>query len=184
MSHHPTGTPSDDEHGSSVSRRTFLGYLIGAMSSFLGVVAGVPILGYLAGPLRSQAEANWVALGKVDDLAQQGPQVVQFTLSRRDGWVEVREARTCWVMPQGGDRFTVFNGRCTHLGCAYSWHTQGSYADQFFCPCHDGIYDRDGRVTGGPPPRPLDQLETKIENGILLVLYQDFRPGVPQKEPL
>ena len=35
------------------------------------------------------------------------------------------------------------------------------------CPCHNGVFDPQGRVLGGPPPRPLDRYEYKVENGVL-----------------
>ena len=38
-----------------------------------------------------------------------------------------------------------------------------------------------GAVLGGPPPRPLDTLPVKVENGEVHVLYQSFRTGVPDK---
>lgn len=165
-----------------VSRRTFLSYVAAAISAFIGIVLGVPIVGYLAAPLLGAKEqARWVSLGNTEDFQGGSARFAPLTLSRRDGWVEAQEARACWVVPQGDGSFVVFNGRCTHLGCAYSWIDQVS---QFHCPCHNGVYDRDGIVLDGPPPRPLDRLETKIEDGELHVLYQDFLVGVPNKQPL
>jgi Rieske Fe-S protein len=38
-----------------------------------------------------------------------------------------------------------------------------------------------GAVLAGPPPRPLDRLETKIEKGDLYVAYRDFRVGTAEK---
>lgn len=171
----------------SVSRRTFLSYayVFAAISSFMGIIIGVPILGYLTSPLLAkQQRGEWITLGKTADfVTDPDPQAVQFTLIRQDGWIEVKKAATCWVVSEG-DQLTVFNGRCTHLGCAYSWQTHGKYANGFYCPCHDGVFDQGGEVIAGPPPRPLDKLETKVENGELRVLYEDFRLGVPEKEPL
>src|SRR3712207_7978798 len=37
------------------------------------------------------------------------------------------------------------------------------------CPCHGGVYDFSGKVSGGPPVRPLDRFETKVVNGRVLV---------------
>lgn len=170
--------------GTSTTRRTFLTYVASAISAFIGIVAGVPILGYLVSPLRTKQEAAWINLGRVRDFSGPTPQIVQFTVTRRDGWVEVKEARSCWVIPSVGGTFLVVNGRCTHLGCAFSWKTDGEYAQKFYCPCHDGVYDQEGRVLDGPPPRPLDRLETKVENENLFVLYQDFQVGVSEKKPL
>jgi Rieske Fe-S protein len=41
---------------------------------------------------------------------------------------------------------------------------------RFFCPCHNGVFDKTGSVVSGPPPRPLDQYETKVENDQLYIL--------------
>jgi Rieske Fe-S protein len=55
---------------------------------------------------------------------------------------------------------------CTHLGCRVRW-----IADQesFFCPCHNGVFDAQGSVVSGPPPRPLDRYEVKVEGDQLFV---------------
>jgi hypothetical protein len=39
-------------------------------------------------------------------------------------------------------------------------------------------------VLDGPPPRPLDRLETRIEKGILFAAYQTFRAGIPEQTPV
>lgn len=54
---------------------------------------------------------------------------------------------------------------CTHLGCIVQPSTQG-----FVCPCHGSRFDPDGKVTGGPAPRPLmwNQV-SQAANGELIV---------------
>jgi Rieske Fe-S protein len=47
----------------------------------------------------------------------------------------------------------ILSTRCTHMGCRLRVAGQ-----QLVCPCHGGTYSREGRVTGGPPPRDLDWL--------------------------
>lgn len=168
---------------SEATRRTFLTYTAGAASSFIGLVLGLPILGYLAAPLAARVKASWMSLGKADTFKPGEPKLVALSVTRQDGWREVTEARTAWVVAQGSNKFLAFNGRCTHLGCAYSWRTEGEHAKRFFCPCHDGAYDANGTVVAGPPPRSLDRLEVKVDGSDLMVLYQDFRLGVPVQEP-
>ena len=46
--------------------------------------------------------------------------------------------------------------RCTDLGCLVSWSRE---RQQFLCPCHQGVYDKNGTNIAGPPPRPLDRFE-------------------------
>jgi cytochrome b6-f complex iron-sulfur subunit len=48
---------------------------------------------------------------------------------------------------------------CTHLGCLVQWQEA---RQQFFCPCHDGRFDRDGDVLAGPPSLPLERLPVKV----------------------
>ena len=52
--------------------------------------------------------------------------------------------------------------RCAHLGCPVRYVEA---AQRFICPCHGGVYDFQGKRTGGPPVRPLDRFYTRIGNG-------------------
>ena len=51
-------------------------------------------------------------------------------------------------------------------------------------PLHRGVYDIDGDVLSGPPPRPLDRLDFRIEDGDLRVNYRDFKAGTPKKDSI
>jgi menaquinol-cytochrome c reductase iron-sulfur subunit len=33
------------------------------------------------------------------------------------------------------------------------------------CPCHGGVYYKDGNVAAGPPPLPLVRYDVRIKNG-------------------
>jgi Rieske Fe-S protein len=59
---------------------------------------------------------------------------------------------------------------CTHLGCRAHWEPSRS---RVFCPCHDGVFDPQGRVVSGPPPRPLDRYEVELlAGGVYLKMRQ------------
>ena len=64
-------------------------------------------------------------------------------------------------IPGGGD-FIAISTRCMHLGCPVRYVEASA---RFICPCHGGVYDFTGSVTGGPPVRPLDRFYTRVENG-------------------
>ncbi len=49
-----------------------------------------------------------------------------------------------------------------HLGCPVRY-VQAS--ERFICPCHGGVYDIEGKVSDGPPVRPLDRFYTRVRNG-------------------
>ena len=42
-------------------------------------------------------------------------------------------------------------------------------AQLFKCPCHGGVYDRNGAVVAGPPPAPLATLATRVDGDDIFV---------------
>lgn len=160
------------------SRRTFLAQVIGACLTFLAGLLGIPALGAAIAPALKREEATWFSLGGPEGFPEGVPKSVDFTVTRRDGWIETTEVKSVWVVRQPSNEFVVYNSRCTHLGCVYHWQVD---QNQFNCPCHAGVFGLDGRVLAGPPPRPLDTLPTRIEGGALQVQYQEFRLGTPDK---
>jgi menaquinol-cytochrome c reductase iron-sulfur subunit len=58
--------------------------------------------------------------------------------------------------------FIALSSRCMHLGCPVRWTPA---AARFICPCHGGVYDFQGKVSGGPPVRPLDHFYTRVRAG-------------------
>jgi len=126
---------------------------------------------------------RWVKLGEADQFdVGLPPTKVDFAETVNDAWVESRALRSVWVHTEDGEKFTVYNARCTHLGCSVFFDKEKG---ALHCPCHHGLFDvPTGTVLGGPPPRPLDALEWKVEDGSLYCAYQDFRVGIAQKIPV
>jgi menaquinol-cytochrome c reductase iron-sulfur subunit len=148
-----------------LSRRQWLARSFWAAVSFVTAGLAAPLVGYFVGPLLRRGTPARVQIGPVADFPADRPTKVEFSLRRRDGWVTEEGRHTAWVVRRG-ENVVAFDPRCTHLGCAYHWHAETS---QFLCPCHNGLYDINGRVVGGPPPRPLDTYPVTIENGVLTV---------------
>lgn len=157
-------TAQDDGLGST--RRQWLGRLFWAAASLVTAGLATPLVGYFAGPLLRKRSEPQVRLGVLADFPIDRPAKVEFVMRRRDGWVTEEGRRAAWVVRRGGE-VLVFDPRCTHLGCAYHWHAETS---QFLCPCHNGLYDVEGRVVGGPPPRPLDAYAATVEGGTLFIV--------------
>lgn len=60
---------------------------------------------------------------------------------------------------------------CTHLGCKVYWEPENA---RFFCPCHEGVFDVNGNVVSGPPPRPLDRYGVEVdENENVFVMLKE-----------
>ncbi len=161
-----------------VDRRTFLSWVIVGIGGFITAAVGIPLVGSLVLPALRENKSSEASAGPVTNFPIGEPKAATVTVTRSDGWIQQKEDRGIWVIRKSENDFTVFNGRCVHLGCAYSWLPAQK---EFLCPCHAGHYSIDGQVTGGPPPRPLDTLPWRIDGGNLLVEYQDFLLGVPQK---
>ena len=64
--------------------------------------------------------------------------------------------------PETADSYIAISTRCVHLGCPVRYVNS---AENFICPCHGGVYDFQGAVTGGPPVRPLDRFQTRVMAG-------------------
>lgn len=165
-----------------ISRRSFLGYITGAIVAFIGAMVAVPVLGGFVSPaLKKASGGSWEKLGSPDKFVLGVPKIAGIALVKKDGWVESRTPRLVWVIRTGEKDFKVYNAQCTHLGCIVDYVPENG---TFNSPCHGGVFSKDdGRVLGGPPPRPLDSLEYKIEEGELWVNYKDFRMGIPEKIP-
>lgn len=163
-----------------VSRRSFLGYITGAIVAFIGALIAVPVVGSFVSPaLKKTASSTWEKLGPVGKFVIGEPKIAGISLVKQDGWVERRAPRLVWVIRTSDRDFKVYNAQCTHLGCVVDWDSQTS---AFVSPCHGGVFAKDdGKVLAGPPPRALDTLEHKIEEGELVVNYRDFRMGIPEK---
>lgn len=70
------------------------------------------------------------------------------------------------------DDFLALSSVCPHLGCRVHWEPQN---DRFFCPCHLGAFDPEGRPIAGPPlaaNQSLPEYPLKVEDGLLYIRMQ------------
>jgi cytochrome b6-f complex iron-sulfur subunit len=67
-------------------------------------------------------------------------------------------------VPQKG--YVAFSRICTHLGCLVRFDSDKKV---FICPCHGGTFDMNGNVLSGPPPRPLERINLKIEGEEIVI---------------
>jgi nitrite reductase/ring-hydroxylating ferredoxin subunit len=74
-----------------------------------------------------------------------------------------------WLRRNNEENFTVYSSKCTHLGCPVRWIPS---AELFMCPCHGGVYFKDGDVAAGPPPEPLQQFPVRVEDGRVQVQWR------------
>ncbi len=156
------------EENDQLSRRNFLAIAIGAIGALIGVVMAIPAVAYVIGPaLQRKTSENWVRLGPTSQVELGTPTLFKATVETQTGWILTEEELSVYVLTEDGRDYIALSNICTHLGCRVRWITdQGLY----FCPCHNAAFDKIGLVVSGPPPKPLDRFETKVENDQLFIL--------------
>jgi Rieske Fe-S protein len=60
----------------------------------------------------------------------------------------------------------VFSAVCTRLNCTVQYQQD---THQIWCACHNGLFDLNGQVVGGPPPRPLEEFNVNIREDEVVV---------------
>ena len=141
----------------------------------------IPLVRFVTYPLRKSATATaWSDVGPVQDLASlTAPTAKTITLERRDAWQTTSSQTAVYVLPSKDGQFRILSPICPHLGCSVRWVDT---ENKFICPCHGGSFMATGERIAGPPPRSMDSLDSKVEDGVLKVRYQYFRQLVPNKE--
>jgi menaquinol-cytochrome c reductase iron-sulfur subunit len=160
---HPECPPPSEE----LDRRSFLKWTIASLGALIGAVLGGAGGGYFLSPLFRKKEEGWIDIGRSADFLPGTPTKVEYIERKRDAWVITEKRSSAWVLTSNGHDFIVFDPRCTHLGCPYRWNADKKL---FLCPCHNAVFNVDGQVVSGPPPRPLDRYSVKVVGGRLLIL--------------
>jgi Rieske Fe-S protein len=98
-------------------------------------------------PSVPEAAVNEVAAGKAGDLKANSGKIVKFG------------ARPVLLIHAGEANWRAFSAVCTHLNCTVQYQEA---SHQIWCACHNGLYDLNGRVVSGPPPKPLEEYAVHI----------------------
>ena len=171
-----SGCGAPRERSDGVERRAFL---VGAAVAGLAAATGsascsedsVP---QSAPPTQPAPPAGWRSAGPVDGLradaatARTAPLVTDMQGGSRTVLVYLRLNSA----PAGAEpEVLAFSSRCTHRGCPVRYVPR---SDRFICPCHGAIFGPDGRLLGGPAPRPLDRYRALVHAGTVYI-----EPGPP-----
>ena len=151
----------------NLTRREFTRNAMTFVGTIIGAVIGIPAVGYLISPaVKVEKSDAWIPLGALTNYPVGAPTPFSFTRTKVNGWEKTVNSLSVYVIRGSGDTVRVISNVCTHLGCRVTWHKESS---EYLCPCHDAHFGVNGEVLSGPPPRPLNAYETKIENGNLFM---------------
>ncbi len=71
-----------------------------------------------------------------------------------------------WVIEKNENIFSAISAICTHKRCILEWDKENS---RFICPCHKGLFDKDGNHIFGPPTRPLKRFNVTKKGEEIIV---------------
>ena len=153
-----------DKH--ATTRRSFYGVVINGLMGLITAALAIPAAAYLLLKPNSNKKSQWVDAAELSALKVGKPEEVVFRRTRVDGWKVLNEKTTAWVVRTDEHNVVAYAPGCTHLACAYHW--EGAQ-NQFVCPCHASTFAIDGKVTGGPAPRPLDRYVSRVDGNKILI---------------
>jgi len=133
-------------------RRVFLKTCIGGVAVVAAGAVAYPVISYLA-PRKGKDDAGAVIIAE-KDIPPDGAKFFQF------------QGKAGVIVRKKDGSLTALSAVCTHLGCIVQWEGKKG---EFICPCHGGQFSPDGKVLGGPPPKPLEQLHVTVANGVVTV---------------
>jgi Rieske Fe-S protein len=161
----------------TLSRRGLFMKLGILFNSLIAAALAVPIVGFVSSSIlrKRGSYLSWLALGPVNEFPEGETRLATF----RNPNAMPTDGKTvdtaCWVRRVEGEQFQVFAVNCAHLGCPVRWFPQSGL---FMCPCHGGVYYRDGSRASGPPERGLFEYPYKVQNGLITIQAGElFTPG-------
>ena len=153
-----------DERSSEPSRRDLVS-TASRVAMVGGLVAGYGTAAYMGSAYLFPAkrrELRWTFVCTLDRL-DRGQSLVYVTpLGER-----VTVARS--GPGEAAEDFVALSSTCPHLGCQVHWQDAGR---RFFCPCHNGVFDPEGRATSGPPAdagTDLSRYPLRVEDSRLFI---------------
>jgi Rieske Fe-S protein len=155
--------------GETVTRRRFMTTTTHTAGAIAASAIALPALGFALGPVFERVDERWESVGAPDDFSADTYVPKVFTETPGIGevgktTVYMRKHNESIDGPQKDsyDGYIALSTRCMHLGCPVRF---SAAAERFICPCHGGVYDFQGKRTGGPPVRPLDRFYTRVRDG-------------------
>src|SRR5947209_12716516 len=155
--------------GETVTRRRFMDVGVNAMGMVAAASFTLPALGFALGPLFSRVPFEWQTIGTTSDFPNDTYVTRVLTVEPGIGeagrTIAYVRARNPQIDKEHADQYNqiiALSSRCMHLGCPVRFTPA---AGRFICPCHGGVYDFRGLVSGGPPVRPLDRFYTRVVGG-------------------
>ena len=163
--------------GDEFPRREFFSYsslaMAGGLAAGYGTLAAFGVRYLYLYPAGTQTKA-WLFVATLDGM-QKGASL-KFETPTGAKIVVARRADNGTA-----DDFVALSSVCPHLGCRVHWEPQNH---RFFCPCHNGAFDPEGKATTGPPAeagQSLAQYPLMVNDGMLFIEVPVVGLGSPEE---
>lgn len=165
--------------GHDAKRRQVLNRLILGIGAVVATALASPVVAFVLSPLLKRRSAEWLPVGPIDRFNRGEIVKVTYLDPLRLPWAGYAAENAAWLSCDQQGRLTALSAYCTHTGCPVRWE-QG--AELFLCPCHGGVFRRDGSVAAGPPPRPLPRHPLRVRQGQVEILPASPLDGVVPRQ--
>jgi Rieske Fe-S protein len=147
------------------TRRSILVRAIQGVHAVIGATLACILGRAVLAPSLADRRRTWLSAAPLAAVPEGEPHAVTLRIARPDGAIDVVDRRVVYLV-RTADSIRALDSTCTHLGCRTRFNADTRRIE---CPCHGGVYDLDGQVVSGPPPRPLDELPVRVEGARILV---------------
>lgn len=155
-----------------MERRKWLEVTINGVGLLVAAAVAIPSLFKVLSPIIDEEEADdWRPVGPVSGF-RMGITKASVPVSQEVVPNDLNQ-KGLFVWRKSDSDFVVYSRACTDLGCPV---TYDSGSEWFFCPCHGGIFNKEGVPQAGPPNRPLWRYQTRIQNGVLEINLRSVPP--------
>jgi menaquinol-cytochrome c reductase iron-sulfur subunit len=157
-----------------MDRRTMMKWAIRGIGLATAVMVGIPafLAGFAPVWMRRPKRDTWQSIGSVESFPVGEIRKVIVQLPEEEWGQALREQAVYAWHPTEGE-VVVYSRSCTDLGCPLTFDP-GSQC--FFCPCHGGIFDKNGERMAGPPSRPMYRYANRIVDGEILIDLHSVPP--------
>ncbi len=188
-----------------IDRQARRRFILGSLAIMGAIAASLayPVFRYLIHPLTRTLENVWARLVPRQQLREDTPVFIPYTVKRIEGYLEETITRGVWLIlpsrrlraqiarhpenlrfPQAGwandaKAPVAFSTKCPHLGCNVRWIGEDG---EFHCACHNSRFRLNGEVISGPAPRGLDTMPIRSREGGIEVMDIEFRAGISEKK--
>lgn len=146
-----------------MKRRTILKWGVNGIGLAIAAMVGIPALiaGFAPSWMYRKRRNVWRSVGAVEAFSVGDMHKIVVSMPAEE-WGEALREKAVYVWRPSAEETVVYSRSCTDLGCPLTFDP-GS--ECFFCPCHGGIFNKNGERIAGPPSRPMYRFAFRITNG-------------------